>query len=189
MSDSGYFGQYDSRSNATKYEAMVRLIEQITGRMVTATLVKVVACSNSGGVAPVGTVDCRPLISQVDGQGKTTPHGTIYGLPYCRIQGGANAVIIDPKPGDMGLAVFCSTDASSAKATLDVAGPGSRRRFDWADGVFVGLCLSATAATSYVQFDAAGNCNIVSTGTITLTAGTVNVVGTLEVGGVPVTVP
>ena len=81
------------------------------------TLVQVVAVTNDGGVEPVGFVDVHPMVAQVDGKGQPTPHGVIYGLPYIRVQGGSNAVILDPQVGDIGLAVFCAQDISKVKAT------------------------------------------------------------------------
>lgn len=182
MSDAAYVGGYDSRSNATEFERLTFIIAQRLARVRTATLVQVVACTNSGGVSAVGTVDVTPMVAQIDGQGRATPHGTIYALPYVRIQGGANAVIIDPQVGDIGVAVFCHTDISQVKATKAPGNPGSRRRFGWSDGVYIGGLLNGVP-TSYVQFDASGNITVLSPGTITLHAPTVAVQGDLTVSG------
>ena len=123
--------------------------------MQTATLVRVEACTNSGDVSPFGCVDVTPLVSQVDALGNPTPHVTLYGIPYLRLQGGANAVIMDPEAGDIGIAVFASRDISKVKSTQDAAAPGSGRQYDFADGMYIGGCLN-DAPTQYVQFNSDG---------------------------------
>lgn len=183
----GYVGPYDGRSDATDYEAQVFVIRQILSQIATTTLVKVIAVTNAGGLAPVGLIDVQPLVSQVDGQGVAMAHGILHNVPYVRLQGGANAIILDPQIGDLGFVGFCSTDISAAKSTKGLSNPGSSRRFDWADGVYLGGVLNGVP-TQYIQFNGA-NLSIVSAGTITITAPVVNVTGVLQVGGVTVTVP
>jgi hypothetical protein len=106
----------------------------------------------------------------IDGFGKITPHVTVFGLPYLRIQGGANAVIIDPQVGDIGVAVFASRDISQIKATRKQGGPGSGRSYDWSDGIYLSTVLSASAPTQYIQFNADGISVVSPSGQITLTA-------------------
>lgn len=194
MSDTGYSGRFSLGDATTPYNAQRFFVEEIIGRIATATIVKVISCTNSGGVSPIGTVDVQPAVNQIDGQGNPTAHGTIHKLPYLRIQGGANAVIIDPVAGDIGLAVFCSTDISAVKSSGGVSNPGSFRRYDWADGIYVGMAISKTTPTQYVQINS-GGVTIVGTGAVAITGpaitlnGAVNVNGVLSVGGVVVTVP
>jgi len=127
----------------------------VLGELATATVVQVVAVTNAGGVEPVGSVDVLPLVRQVTPDGDGVPHGTVFGLPYMRMQGGANAVILDPQVGDIGIAVFASRDISSVKATKAEALPGSARTFDYADGLYIGGVLNGVP-TQFVQFAAAG---------------------------------
>ena len=87
--------------------ALAFAVDSIVSRIQTVTLVKVVAV-HSGGVAPVGLLDVQPLVAQLDGAGSPVAHGTIHNVPYFRLQGGSNAVIIDPEPGDIGMCGFCS---------------------------------------------------------------------------------
>lgn len=150
------------------YNQLRFVIQQAIAKMQTATIVKVVACSNDGGVSPVGTVDVQILVNQINGQGVPTPHVTMYGLPYLRVQGGANAVILDPQPGDLGIAVFASRDISTVVSTKAQANPGSYRQYDFSDGMYLGGLLNGTA-TQYVQF-APGGINIVSPTAVTITA-------------------
>jgi len=79
----------------------------------------------------------------------------IYGVPYLRLQGGANAVIIDPQAGDIGVCLFASRDISKIKSTRAPGNPGTNRRYDYADGLYLGGMLNA-APTQYVQFSASG---------------------------------
>jgi hypothetical protein len=158
----GQAGLFDGNSD---FNAITFLVKQILARVNTATLVQVEAVTNSGGVSPVGTVDVLPLVNQIDGEGNGTPHDTVYGLPYLRMQGGANAIIIDPQVGDIGVAIFASRDISSVKASKGQANPGSFRRFSMADGLYFGGFLGA-APTQYVQFSATG-VNIVCSGALT----------------------
>lgn len=135
-------------------------IQQAISKLQTATLVRVESCTNDGGVSPVGLVNVTPLVNQVDALGNATPHITVFGLPYLRIQGGTNAIIIDPQSGDIGVAVFASRDISKVKNTQEQANPGSGRQYDFADGMYLGGLLNA-APTQYIQFTSSG-INIVS---------------------------
>lgn len=184
MADDGYLGQPPTTGTGD-FNADSANILRILARVETAALVRVVACTNDGGLAPIGTVDVQPLVHQVDGYGKATPHGTIYGLPYLRMQGGSSAVILDPVAGDLGVAVFASRDTSAARSSLAPALPGSGRRHDPADGTYIGLCLGG-AATQYLQF-LANSLNIVSPGTITLTVGQSSIV--ISASGVAINSP
>ena len=118
-------------------------------------MVKVMGVTNAGDISPVGFVDLLPLVNQIDGVGNIEPHGTIYHCPYFRLQGGANAVIIDPQVGDIGWAGFADRDISSVVATKGQATPGSRRMFDMADAVYFGGMLNG-APTQYIAFSASG---------------------------------
>ena len=138
-----------------EFNNMAFMVQQALAKMQTATLVRIESCTNSGGLSPVGFVDVTPLVNQLDGQGNPTPHVTIYNLPYFRLQGGANGVIIDPQKGDIGVAVFASRDISQVKATRKQGNPGSHRQYSFADGMYLGGMLNGTP-TQYVQFSAAG---------------------------------
>lgn len=171
--NSGYSGNMRPNDSVGEFNAMAFIIGQILGRANTSTLVKIVKCTNEGDLSAVGFVDVLPLVNQVDGQGNPIPHDVVYGLPYARIQGGANAVIIDPEVDDIGIAIFASRDISKVKSTKDVSMPGSNRRFDMADGLYVGGVLNAVPQ-QYVQFEASG-ITIVSPNKVTVTAPVVDV--------------
>ena len=138
------------------YNVMLFAIQQALSKMQTATLVQVAACSNSGAVAAIGTVDVTPLVNQLDALNNPTPHVTVFGLPYFRSQAGSNGIIIDPQVGDIGVAVFASRDISKVKSTQAQANPGSGRQYDFADGIYLGTVLSAAAPTQYLLFSESG---------------------------------
>ena len=131
------------------------VVQQALAKVQTASVVKVIACSNAGGVSPVGTVDVQILVNQISGQGNPTPHLTMYGLPYLRVQGGANAIIIDPRAGDIGIAVFASRDITNVKKTKAKANPGSFRTHDFSDGMYLGGLLNGTPS-QYLRFSSDG---------------------------------
>ena len=137
------------------FDSQAFMVQQALGKMQTATLVRIESCTNSGGLSPVGYVDVTPLVNQLDGQGNPTPHVTIYNVPYFRLQGGANGIIIDPQKGDIGVAVFASRDISQVKTTKKQGNPGSHRQYSFADGMYLGGMLNGTP-TQYVQLSAAG---------------------------------
>ena len=176
----GFAGQAGVASASSDYNKIWFTIRQLIGKLCTATVVRVEAVSNSGGVSPIGTVDVTVLVNLIDGLGNATEHGVISGLPYCRVQGGQNAIIIDPQVGDVGVAVFAQRDISAVKASKGArSNPGSRRRYDWADGIYL-FSIIAQAPFQYIQFTPTG---------INIQSPIVNILGVLEVNGVPVSVP
>lgn len=169
MSDNeGYHGTQRANSATDQYNATLFVMRQVLNERNFVALVKVVSVTTEGGLALAGTVDVQPLVNQLDGQGKAVPHGVVNDIPYIRIQGGANAVIIDPKVGDIGVCVFCDRDSSSVQATRGPANPGSLRRSDMADGVYIGGLLNAIPE-QYIVFDGTG-IKMVSPTNITLQA-------------------
>lgn len=161
-------GQASATSGGSEYNALAFLVQQLVGRLNTATLVKVLACTNAGGVAPSGTVDIQLLVNQVDGSGNAVANAQVFTVPYFRLQGGANAIIVDPQPGDIGIAVFADHDVSRVKATKAAANPGSRRRFALGDALYLGGLLNGTP-TQYVQFIGSDMHVTSTTGKIVLT--------------------
>lgn len=151
----GFSALQRPETNTSDFNAQSFLIWSILNTVHTCTLVKVISVTNNGGVTPVGFVDLQPLVNQVDGAGVAEPQAPVFDCPYFRLQGGANAVIIDPQVGDIGISVFADRDISSATANKGNANPGSRRKFSMADGLYLGGVLNG-APTQYVQFSSAG---------------------------------
>lgn len=169
------FGQDSVSSSDSDFNAIAFLVKQALQKIQTATIVQIVNVTNAGGISPVGFVDVIPAVNQMTGNRQSVPHGTIYTLPYLRMQGGANALILDPQKGDLGIALFASRDISVVKATKAIANPGSYRTFDWADGMYLGGLLNGVP-TQYVAF-AAGGITMHSPTKITIDAPVVEISG------------
>jgi hypothetical protein len=164
-----------------EYNQILFVVQQALSKMQTATLVRVLSCTNDGDVSAVGSVNVVPMVNQIDAAGEPTPHVAIFNVPYLRVQGGANAVIIDPQPGDIGICVFASRDISKIKATKQPGNPGSLRQYSFSDGMYLGGVLNGVP-TQYVRFSTAGVA-ITSTTKITLTAPTVEIAGAISQTG------
>lgn len=159
MSEAGNIagtGFQDPTNSNSDFNSNWFIISQFLSTVRGSALVQVKSCTNDGGLSLIGTVDVVPMVNQLDGAGNSKPHGPIPKLPYMRIQGGKNAVIIDPQPGDIGLAVFSDRDISAVKSTKAPANPGSFRRNDWADGMYVMTVVSKDVPEQYLRFFADG---------------------------------
>lgn len=175
MSSEGYVGTQGPESRANEFNAVEFVITQLLNKRNYTTLVQVMAVRSAGEVAPVGFVDVQIMLNQIDAAGNSMPHGIVNNVPYFRLQGGANAVIIDPKVGDIGMATFADRDISSVKANRAISNPGSKRRADIADGLYTGGFLNA-APTQYVRFTDSG-IEVVSPTNVKVHAPTVDIIG------------
>ena len=183
------FGQLSPLVVTNDFNYLLFVIGSVLRRVRTVTLVEVVTAPYGGsGVAPVGFLDAKPIVNMLDGVGNSMPHGTVYRLPYIRLQGGANAVICDPQVGDKGVALICDRDISSVKQNRGQANPGSSRRFSLADGLYLGGVLNGTpnqyiyyTPTGIVIEDKNGNVISMQPGSIAIT-GNVTVTGSIIAG-------
>lgn len=179
MSDVSYYpGQHTPTTPTSPFNERHFHIERVLSRVSTATLAQVQKVTTSGLVADVGQVNILPLVNMQDGSGKQFKHQVVNNVPYFRLQGGTKAIIMDPKVGDTGVAVFADRDISSVKKTKKQGPPGSWRRFDFADGLFF-PCFLGSAPTSYLQFKDDGSIVISpDNGTTTIT---VDVAGKVQI--------
>lgn len=166
------------QGNWGDYNIYSFIVLQWLAKVQTAIPVKILSCTNDGSVVPFGFVDVLPLVNQIDSQGNAVPHSTVYNLPYLRMQGGSNAIILDPQAGDIGIAVFASRDISKVKATQAQANPDTFRKFSYADGMYLGGILNGTP-TQFIQFNSTG-ITIVSPTQINLVAPNINIHATSE---------
>lgn len=181
MAEKGIQGAQTPDSSSSDFNAHNFLIHQAMGRIGTSTIVKVLAVTNSGGLTAAGTVDVQPLVNQIDGAGNAIPHGTIHGLPYSRMHGGNNAVIMDPQVNDLGIVTFASRDISSVIANRAAANPGSFRRHDMADGMYVGAILNGIPS-QFIQFQSSGM-TLTSPFKVTINAPDIALVGNVATTG------
>lgn len=149
-----YFGQTDPTTSQGDWNSLRFAIQQQIMNLNTSMPVEVRSVTG-GGLGPVGFVSIKILVNQVTGNDMVSEHGEIANVPYLRLQGGTNAVIIDPQVGDIGMACFCSRDISSVKNARAAAMPGSRRAYDFSDCMYSGGFLNG-APTQYIQFTSGG---------------------------------
>lgn len=152
----GFTSFFTTPAGANEVTKLIFAVRRLLANAHTSMLVQVLACTNSGDVSPVGTVDVKILVNQIDGAGNTVSAGAvIYGVPYSRLQGGASAVILDPVAGDIGTVVFAEKDLSIVIANKGAGNPGSNRRNSVSDALFIGSTLNAVP-NQYVRFSSAG---------------------------------
>ena len=148
------------------------VLERIIGKNRTVTLVQVIAVKdeNGNGRPNMGAVDVKPLIMEKDAHGKLYSNGTIYNVPFFRLQGGSNAIVIDPHVGDIGIAVIADRDISNVKSTKAEAPPGSDRRYSLDQALYIGGLLNGEPQ-QYVKFTSKG-IDITSPTAVTINAPT-----------------
>ena len=143
------------------------IIQQLISNIHTMIPVEVVSVSvPTGTLAPIGRCSVRPLVQQVDGNNNVYGRGQIINVPYLRVQGGKNAVVIDPVVGDVGLCGFCERDISMVKRTGVEAAPNTRRQYSLNDAVYMFTMMSGVPE-QYVHFKDNG-IDIKSTGDINI---------------------
>lgn len=147
-----FYGQNEPTSANTEHNMVAFQIAQALKAVSTATICKVTKCTSQGSVGPIGKVNILPMVDMVDGIMQASQHVDVLELPYLRMQSGSKAIIMDPKEGDLGLVVFADRDTSAVRKNKKQSSPGSARRFNMADGMYVGTVLSSGNPTSYVQF-------------------------------------
>lgn len=180
MSDS-YQTFLDGSTGASRFDVLRFFFRRQQAGIRIATIVQVLAVTNSGAVSAVGFVDVQPLVQQIDGAGNTVNLPPVYNVPYLRIQGGTNAVILDPQVGDLGICLFADRDISAVKSTKAMAAPGSNRSSNLSDGLYLGGILNGVPQ-QYVQFNSSG-ITVLSPNFVTVKAPNMKLDGVVEVTG------
>ena len=128
-------------------------------------------------LAPIGRCEVLPLVQQIDGSNNVYPMGKIINVPYLRVQGGSNAIVIDPQVGDVGLCGFCERDISIVKRTGELSAPDTRRKYDINSAVYMFTMMSGTP-TQYIHFKSSG-IDIKTTGDLNINGLIIKADGTL----------
>jgi hypothetical protein len=140
----------------------------------------IVLAQYGGGTDIVGTVDVSVATTLMTGARQAIEHTTIYNVPYLRIRGGKNALIIDPEAGDSGFCGFCSRDISEFVKNRKTSSPVSRRRHSFSDAVYIGG-FSSVAPENYIMLKG-GNVTI-KTKSLTIDADSISIIGATEFTG------
>jgi hypothetical protein len=151
------YGQLTPQDTTEQHNVLRFIIAQMLGTIATVRVVKVVAVHPGEGDPPaMGTVDVQPLVKMLDGNNNATEHGTVHGIPVVRLAAGSNAIVLEPVVGDIGVMLVCDRDISAVKENKAASIPGSFRKFNLADGLYLGGILGA-APERYFQFKSDGN--------------------------------
>ena len=138
-----------SVGGAAEFEAIVR---SLMGKNHTLMLGEVMAITQeASSTAAVGYLSVRPMVFMVDGSNNNYDRATINNVPFFRLQAGGNAVILNPKVGDIGLIAYCERDISMVKRNKKQAAPNSRRQFNINDAVYLGGMLNGVPS-QYIHF-------------------------------------
>jgi hypothetical protein len=142
MAEETVKGVANYAANNSDYNAISFIVQQAIREQVNTCIVCRVV-KRSGAY-----VDVLPLVTQISGKGEAVQPTTLYKLPYMRYHAGIAAVILDPVPGDIGLAVFASKDCSNVKqGTTSPQQPGSFRGNTMANGFYIGGFLNRIPST------------------------------------------
>ncbi len=163
------------QSNSNDAEAQAFMFAQLMSGLFFIELVRVVAVR---GAAPNLVVDVMPLITQRDNTGAMIRNTAIPNAPVWRLQRGNSAVIMDPVVDDIGLALICDKDTTTARANRDQSLPGSFRTHSRSDAIYLGGCLNGQP-TEYIEFTGSG-INIRSPGDVNINGLKVLSDGTLQ---------
>ena len=183
MAESGIVkGVADEDVDSSDLNRLEFLIKVLQRDMSTAIPV-IITATQAGDTNAAGYVDARPLVAQVDAWGNALPMATLHHLPYFRLQAGRAGIVLDPVPGDIGLAVFAQSDCSTLKqGQKETAQPGSWRKFDQADGFYIGGFIN-TQIDTYVRLAQDGSVKITAPGNVMIDAPSVSMTGDLYVTG------
>ena len=92
------------------------------------------------------------------------------------------ALICDPKPGDVGLAVFAQQDVSTLTGGASPQQPGSFRCYDMSDGFYLGGFWGQTP-TTFVRIEDSGDITITAPETVVVNtnAKTINATSSCDI--------
>ena len=166
-------------SDLNRLEFLIKVLQ----RDMSTAIPVIITATQAGDTNAAGYVDARPLVAQVDAWGNALPMATLHHLPYFRLQAGRAGIVLDPVPGDIGLAVFAQSDCSTLRqGQKETAQPGSWRKFDQADGFYIGGFIN-TQIDTYVRLAQDGSITITAPGNVTIDAPTVTYSGDIICGG------
>lgn len=151
MADGSGYGQQEPTDTTHEFNVLTFMMDQFLASKYFVRLVVVKSVDESAR-----TVSVQIATNQLDGQGNATPHGTINNIPYAGGQFGTNAYDMTPAQNDVGVMVVSDRDISSVKAAKGVANPGSYRKNQAADGIYLLSIFNPSAATQFIKWLSTG---------------------------------
>ena len=157
---------------SSEYNALHFIITSIIKGLVnTAIPVRVDAIERPGTGGGARYLSATPLVKMRSAAGDALESVSIPKLRWFRLQHGKAAIVVDPKPGDIGLAVFAQQDVSALNGGNEPVQPGSFRAYDMSDGFYIGGFFGPPP-TTFVHIEDSGD--IVITGPKNVTVNTTN---------------
>lgn len=129
-------GEFTGSSEYNVLDFVIRSI--ICGLVNTAIPVRVDKVERPAENGGAGYLSATPLIKMRSAKGDALDMVSIPKLRWFRLQHGTAAIIVDPKPGDIGLAVFAQQDVSALNGGSEPIQPGSFRCYSISDGFYFG---------------------------------------------------
>ena len=129
-------GEFTGSSEYNVLDFVIRSI--VCGLVNTAIPVRVDKVERPAEGGGAGYLSATPLIKMRSAKGDALDVVSIPKLRWFRLQHGAAAIIVDPKPGDIGLAVFAQQDVSALNGGSEPIQPGSFRSYSISDGFYFG---------------------------------------------------
>ena len=152
----------------TQYNALDFLIRSIIdGKIHTAIPVVVNSIERPKTSGGANYLSATPLIKPTAADGEALPPAEIPKLRWFRLQAGSAAIVIDPKPGDVGLAVFAQSDVSTLNGEKEPKQVGSWRKFDMSDGFYFGGFWGPTP-TTFIHLEDSGDIVITAPNAVTV---------------------
>lgn len=158
-------GAFVSGSQLNVLDFLIRSI--VKGMINTAIPVRVDAIERPGDGSGAGYLSATPLVKMRSASGEALEPVSIPKLRWFRLQHGTAALICDPKPGDVGLAVFAQQDVSTLTGGNEAVQPGSFRCYDMSDGFYLGGFWGQTP-TTFVRVEETGDITITAPKTVTI---------------------
>lgn len=180
-------GAFVSGSQVNVLDFLIRSI--IKGMVNTAIPVRVDSVTRPGDGGGAGYLSATPLVKMRSASGEAIEAVSIPRLRWFRLQHGTAALICDPKPGDVGLAVFAQQDVSTLTGGSEPQQPGSFRCYDMSDGFYFGGFWGQTP-TTFIRIEDSGEVTITAPQSVTVntTTATVNASGSATVDSPTVTI-
>lgn len=129
-------GEFTGSSEYNVLDFVIRSI--VCGLVNTAIPVRVDKVERPAEGGGAGYLSATPLIKMRSAKGDALDVVSIPKLRWFRLQHGRAAIIVDPKPGDIGLAVFAQQDVSALNGGSEPLQPGSFRCYSISDGFYFG---------------------------------------------------
>jgi len=132
---------YNDRANL--FNQLVYLINTRLSMLNTLKICTVVAFHGN-------TIDVRPMLTEIDGNGNQIEQSILYGIPILQIQGGTSGLKIEYKENDIVLCAFCDKDIQSLVRSKKTSAPTT----DLITPLNSGICIGAVLfneATIYIE--------------------------------------